>query len=271
MKTWVYGLYLSLIFLSVSCGEYRKIEKSQDWRIKYEAALRYYEEGEYYRAGTLLESILPLTTGLPEGEKIQFYYAQSQFQQKLYLLSSHHFKTFYETYARSELAQEAQFMYAYSLYAASPNYNLDQSSSLEAVNAMQTFLNRYPNNEFKNEASRIIDELQVKLERKARENAIQYYKLGFYKAGLVAFDNFRKEFPDSRYNEEISYLKIKAQYSLAQQSIYTKQKDRYEEVVDLYQQFIDKYPSSSFLKDAEKDYVNSLAKLSEFQEKTVNR
>ncbi|MEJ2005969.1 MAG: outer membrane protein assembly factor BamD [Cyclobacteriaceae bacterium] len=249
--------------LTVSCGNFRKIEKSEDWRVKYEAALEYYENEDYFRSSTLFEQILPIVRGMPEGEKVQFYYAYSQYYQRLYDLAAHHFKVFYETYGRSEFAQEAAFMYAYSLYAASPSYNLDQSNSIQALMAMQQFINRYPTSEFVDEASEVIDEVQVRLEKKGYENAKQYYRMQKYNAAVVSFQSFSENFPDSEYNEELAYLKFMAQFKYADNSIPSKQLERYREANRYYEEFVDRYPESEYIRQAEKIYVDSLEKISE--------
>ena len=189
-------LFILVIALSASCSKFRKIEKSEDWRVKYDAGLNYFEKKDYYRSSLLFESILPIVRGLPEGEKVEFNLAYCQYNEKLYLLASDQFKTFYETYGRSAMAQEATFMYAYSLYASSPDHNKDQSSSIEAMNAMQNFLNRYPGSQFMNQATEVISVSQQKLERKGFENARQYMKLKMFGAAVIAFDDFKKNFPD---------------------------------------------------------------------------
>lgn len=256
-------LYVILILLTaVSCSKFRKIEKSQDWRVKYDAGLNYYNnKKDYYKASVLFEQIIPIVRGLPEGEKVQFYLAYCQFYDKLYLLSSEQFKTFYETYGRSAMAEEARFMYAYSLYESSPNQNLDQTSSIDAMAAMQQFLNRYPNSKFRDQAVEVINITQVKMEKKGFENAYQYYKMRSYKAAIVALDNFIDNFPDSKYLERAFYLVIVSEYKLAEQSIYAKQLDRYKGVVEHYKEFVDKYPSSNYLQDAEKLYGSSMEKI----------
>lgn len=260
---------ISLLLFGVSCSKFRKIEKSQDWRVKYEAALNYYtNKKDYYKASVLLEQILPIVRGLPEGEKVQFYLAYCQFYEKYHLLASEQFKTFYETYGRSAMAEEARYMYAYSLYEASPNPHLDQTSSIEAMAAMQEFLNRYPNSKFRDRAVEVIFATQAKLEKKGFENAYQYYRMRSYKAAIVALNNFRDNFPDSKYVEETYYLVITAEYRLAQQSIPSKQEERYKDVVEHYKEFVDKYPESEFLKEAEKFYAESLEKL--HQSKNTN-
>ncbi|MDH4092456.1 MAG: outer membrane protein assembly factor BamD [Cyclobacteriaceae bacterium] len=257
----IYLYVVLFLFVGISCSKFRKIEKSQDWRVKYDAALNYYNKKDFYKASVLFEQIIPIVRGLPEGEKVQFSLANCQFQQKLFLLASEQFRTFYETYGRSSLAEEARFMYAYSLYESSPNPNLDQTSSIDAMSAMQQFLNRYPNSAFRERAIEVILSTQVKLEKKGFENAYQYYKMRSYKASIVALGNFIDNFPDSEYLERAYYLVIVSEYKLAEQSIFTKQLDRYKEVVEHYKEFVDKYPGSTFLSDAEKLYASSLEKI----------
>ena len=76
---------LFIMLIAASCGKFRKLEKSEDWRVKYEGGLKYYEKKDYYRAAILFESILPIVRGLPEGEKVQFYLAYCQYHELLYL------------------------------------------------------------------------------------------------------------------------------------------------------------------------------------------
>jgi outer membrane protein assembly factor BamD len=250
------------LFAAFSCGKFRKIEKSQDWRVKYEAGLIYYAKKDYYRTSILFEQILPIVRGLPEGEKVQFYLAYCQYYEKLYLLSAEQFKSFYETYGRGALSEEARFMYAYSLYKSSPGPTLDQSESIQAMTSMQDFLNRYTSSKFKDQAVEVIYTVQERLEKKGFENARQYVRMRQYKAAIVAMDNFQRNFPDSKYLEESYFLVIQSQFELAEKSVVNKQRERYLEVVQNYKNFVDRYPESKFLKDAERYYVESNSKLS---------
>ena len=250
------------LFAAFSCGKFRKIEKSQDWRVKYEAGLVYYAKKDYYRTSILFEQILPIVRGLPEGEKVQFYLAYCQYYEKLYLLSAEQFKSFYETYGRGALSEEARFMYASSLYKSSPGPTLDQSESIQAMTSMQDFLNRYSASKFKDQAVEVTYTVQERLEKKGFENARQYVRMRQYKAAIVAMDNFQRNFPDSKYLEESYFLAIQSQFELAEKSVVNKQRERYLEVVQNYKNFVDRYPESKFLKDAERYYVESNSKLS---------
>ncbi len=256
-----------LILFTASCSRFRRIEKSDDWKVKYQAGLKYYEKKDYYRTAILFEQILPIVRGLPEGEKVEFYLAYCQYYEKTYLLASNQFKTFFENYGRSQLAEEAYFMYAYSLYVASPAENLDQKSSIEAMGAMQTYVNQYPDSKFADRANEVIAASQKKLERKGFEGAKQYLKLKYYQAAVVSFENFKKSFPDSQYMEELTYLKLLAQYKLANQSIISKQKDRFSATLDYYKELVDNYPKSEHLKEAQRYYTESLDQLNKLKTK----
>ncbi len=257
-------LVVVLLIVGTSCNrQFRKAEKNSDWRVKYEAALKYYERKDYYKASVLFDQITPIVRGLPEGEKVQFYLAYCQYYDGLYILAAEQFRTFYTTYGRSSFVEEARYMYAFSLYGDSPDSNLDQSSSIEAMNAMQVFLNRYPTSTFRSQAIEIIETTQVKLEKKGFDNAKQYHRMKSYKAAIVSFTNFRNNFPDSQYQEESYALQIESQFALAEQSFLNKQNERYQDVIDTYREFIDKFPNSKLAQESEKLYTESLLKLRE--------
>lgn len=259
-KTRILGLLLVVVvgFVAGSCSEFRKLQKSTDWEAKYAAAIAYYEEGEYYKASVLLDQVLPIIKGTVDGEKAGFLRAYSYYHQRQYILSASYFQEFVVVYSRSEYALEAAYLQAHSLYLQSPEYNLDQTSTLSAIDAFQLFLDRNPKSEYSPKATAMIDEMQVKLEKKNFENAKQYYKLKKWVAARVAFETFEDEFPDSRLNEEVLYLAIDSEFSYAKQSIRSRQKDRFTKTIELYERFVDKYPNSMLLKDAESRYAQSI-------------
>ncbi|MDN4166564.1 outer membrane protein assembly factor BamD [Cytophagales bacterium LB-30] len=269
------SLFILFVLITVvisGCSKFRKIQKSDDWKLKYEAAIKYYEKKDYYRASVLFDEIMPIVRGSEESEMIQYYYAYCHFHQGDYILSAHYFKTFYETFSRSTYAQEANYMYAYSLYMQSPDANLDQTSTRQAIESMQIFINRYPSSTYREEASRLINEMQVKLETKAYENTKLFFNLKAYrkeeylKAAMIAFENFQKDFPDSKFNEEIAYYQIEAQYLLAEESVLSKKRERYNQTIEFYLSFVDGFPESKWLKEAEPLYEKSLKALGKIKE-----
>lgn len=266
INIYIYGLILTALI--TSCSNFNKLQKTADIQKKYDGAMAYFDKQDYYRAGILLEELIPLLRGREESEIAQFRYAYCHYRQRQLALSAYYFKNFYETFPRSEKVEEAAFMYAASLYEDTPAFNLDQTNSYEAIDALQSFILRFPQSERVEKCNTMIDVLQQKLEKKDYENAKLYLKLGDYKAAIIAFDNFRKDFPDSQYNEEIAFRKVEALYLLARVSTDTKKEERYKELLLLHQRFADMYPSSNYIKESENYYDIALQYLKAIHKKS---
>lgn len=254
-------LLVSTLWLGACANGYQKLLKSTDVNKKYEAAVQYYDKGDYFRAGALLEEIIPLLKGRPEAEKAQFYFANTNYKQRNYVLSAHYFEQFTETYPSSPYVEEATFLHAKSLFRDSPGYELDQTNTVAALDALQDFLNRFPAGQYRPEAENMSQELQKKLENKAFESARIYYQLRYNQAAVVALTNFQQQYPASAFAEQADFLRVDAQYAWAQESIEEKQRERYLEVVGFYQHFLDNYPKSKNLKAAEAMYDDTRQQL----------
>ena len=60
------------------------------------------------------------------------------------------------------------------------------------------------------------------------------------------------------------FLKILSQYNIASNSFQNLQEDRFRDLIDLYLDFVDEYPLSTYRIEAEKMYLESLNILSNF-------
>ncbi len=267
MRKIIFHTFL-LIFVSTACSKFARLQKSTDLIEKYEGAMAYYEKESYEKSSLLLEEIIPLLKGRKEGEMAQYRVSYCYYYMGQYELASFYFKRFYQTYGRSEYAQEAMFMQAYCLYKDSPEYNLDQANTKQAIAAIQNYLNAYPTTERLEEANAIIKELRAKLEKKAYANALQYYKMKNYKAAIVVLENFQQDYPDSDYVEEVLFKKLEMEYLLAKNSVRTKQQERYEAVMVTYDELLEEYPKSEYMKGANSYYDNSVKKLATLKQET---
>lgn len=255
------AILLSSALLLGSCTGYQKLLKSTNVNEKYEAAIKYYDKGDFFRAGTLLEELIPLLKGRPEAEKAQFYFANTNYKQRNYVLAAYYFKQFVDTYPNSPQVEEAQFLRARSLYRDSPTYELDQTNTVTALETIQDFLNNYPTSQFRADAEGMSQELQKKLENKAFTSAKLYYALRYNQAAVTALGNFNVQYPGSAYAEQADYLRLAAQYAWAKESIESKQKERFTDAVTIYQHFVDTYPQSKSLRAAQNMYDDSRAEL----------
>ncbi|MEM9024007.1 MAG: outer membrane protein assembly factor BamD, partial [Bacteroidota bacterium] len=78
-------------------------------------------------------------------------------------------------------------------------------------------------------------------------------------AAIVAYNNLLKEFPDTKRREEVTFMVLRSQFLLAENSVLSKKEARLEEARKLYVKFIDRFPESERSKDAESIY-NSIQK-----------
>jgi outer membrane protein assembly factor BamD len=250
---------LSLVLLILySCQGYEKVMKSNDYRKKYHEAMRYYKKGNYTRSAALLDQCAPVFRGTDQADTVYFYQAMSYFRENDYILSGHYFRTFASTYGGSPFAEEATFMGAYCYYLTSPRPELDQSNTVEALQAIQLFLIRYPTSDRTEECKRYIEELRNKLVEKSYLSAKLYFDLDDYKASMVALNNSLVQYPESRYREEILFMLVKSSYCFAEKSVVSKQKERYQQAVDEYYSFATEYPQSKYIKEAKRYYDLSL-------------
>ncbi len=256
-----------LVLLFSSCNDYNKIVKSTDYEFKYKKAIEYYENGEFVRSSNLLKELINIVRGTSKADKVYYYYAKSEFGIKDYIMAGHYFKSLIKEFPRSDYAEESQFMIGYCFYLDSPNPRLDQEVTQNAIDALQLFINLYPKSDRVDEANRLIIELRDKLVYKSYLNAKLYYDLKDYKAAVVALNSSMKDFPDTKYREELMYMLLKAKYLLAINSVEEKKHERLSSALDEYFTFVDEYPDSKYKKEVDKYYAVT-AKLLNYKKDT---
>lgn len=259
------GLFFVLVVSSVmlfSCSEYQSLLKHGTQEEKYAKAMEYYEAEEYLKASTLFEELIGVYRGSDKAEKLTLYYANALFGLEDYLMAGHYYEQYVKTYPAGEYLEECQFQNAYCKYKMSPKPRLDQTSTYEAINEFQLFINMFPNSARVTEASRLLDEMRDKLVYKSYLNAKLYFDLGSYmgnnyKSAVIAAQNSLKEFPDTRYREDLSFLILESKYYQAVKSVESKKEDRARETIDEYYSFINEFPNSEYARKAESIYTDS--------------
>jgi outer membrane protein assembly factor BamD len=174
-------------------------------------------------------------------------------------LAGHYFQTFSRTYGASDFVQEADFMTAFCFYKISPRPELDQNYTMQAIQNFKLFLIKHPRSDRREEVQAYIEELRDKLVEKSFISARLYYDLEDYKASLVALNNSLIEFPESKYREDLMFMVFKSSFKYAQQSVFTKRKERYQSALDDYYSFKAEYPESKYMREANR-YYNATAK-----------
>ncbi|HOS84510.1 MAG TPA: outer membrane protein assembly factor BamD [Bacteroidales bacterium] len=249
-------LYIGAILLMISCkSEYQKLLTSTDYEKQYNKAVELYEQKEYYKAYELLEKVLPAFRLSDKAEKINYLIARCYYEEGDYLMAAYYFERYTLSFPTSDFTEEAQYFAAVSYYYNSPKFSLDQTYTVKAIASFQNYINKYPKGIYTKQSNDYISELRGKLEKKAFENSKLFYNIGDYKAAVISLRNCLKDYPDSKYREEILYLTFESAYLLAQNSVEAKQQERMEMAIQDYKSYIDEYPQGKWSKDAEKTYI----------------
>lgn len=274
-------LLLFTLFFTGCKSKFDKLRNSNNIAVKYQEAVKLYEKGKYSKALILFDDLASKYRGRAEAEDLFYLIANTNYKLRDYTSARFHFKNFASTYPSSPRAEECRFMAAYCYYIESPRSSLDQENTRKAIDELQLFVNYYPESERAQEAGVLIQTLRDKLEKKAFDNARLYYNMGSpddYRAAVIAFENVLKQYPDTKYAEEIEYLIVRAQYEYADNSLPFKQETRFNDAIDYYESFMSHFPESKYkveldnLKEsADKKIVFAIRKINEMNKQIEER
>ncbi len=252
--------------LMTSCAaEFNQAYKSQDYTYKYEFAKAAYAEGRYSQAIAMLDDVVAMMKGTDNAEECLYMLAMAQYHYKDYETAAQYFRKYYKTYPKGQYAEQASFNIGESLYMSAPEPRLDQTETINAMNAFQEYLDIYVDAKYKATSEQRLVELEEKLIKKELHSAQLYYNLGSYfgnctsggsnyEACIVTSQNAIKNYPYSALREDFAFLIVKSKYQLAEQSVEEKKPERYRDAEDECYGFINEYPESAH-KDVAEKYI----------------
>jgi outer membrane protein assembly factor BamD len=253
-----------MILLLSSCAkEFNQVYKSNDYDYKYEYAKECFANGKYQRAITLLTDLITIEKGTDNAQESLYMLGMAEYTSKDYEGASEVFKKYYTTYPKGYYAEMASYYQGQSLYMSTPEPRLDQSETIAAISAFQSYLDLYPDAKLKNEAQQRLFALQDKLVEKEYLSSKLYYNLGTYfgnctnggsnyEACIITAQNALKEYPYTNKREQFSILIMKSKFELAEQSVESKRLERYQDAEDECYGFLNEYPDSKEHSTAEK-------------------
>ena len=227
------------------------------------AAYFFYKREDWGKAAFLFEDLLGYYRASKRYADVLYHLAYSKFNQRSYIEAANYYEQFVKQYPNDERTEECAFQLALTYYQQSLPYYLDPGPTNVALNQFEFFNAAYPLSQRQKESNNYIEDLRERLSRKSFEQARLYHRIGDFKAAVKAFEVTIKKHPDSKYREEAEYLWFVATADLADKSTDRRKKLRYREAIARYEQFVDKYPSSDFLKDAEDRFAKAKRNLGE--------
>ena len=236
---------LTIVLFLTGCGSYNKVLMSGDYDNRYESAKAYYVEGHYRKAATILADMITVMKGTDKAQESLFMLAMCEYNDGDNETASTYFRQFYGSYPKGELSELARYYSGMALYRATPDPRLDQSATTGAIAELQTFMEFYPNSQWRPRAQMMVDELSDKLVEKEFLAAKLYYNLGSYfgnctnggnnfQACITTVQNTLRDFPYSKLREELYILNLRAKYELAKQSVEERSEERFRDAIDEY-------------------------------------
>lgn len=249
-------IFAAFILMAIcSCkSQYELLLNSNDVDAKYKAAFEYFNNKKYSKSASLFESLSVLTEGTEKDDTVKYYWGLSNYNGKDYYTAETNFEKFIEIYPRSPFASEARYLRLDCLYKQTLRYELDQTPTYKAMNAISEYIVDYPESERLALCRDMLTELGERLDRKAYEAAKLYYKMEDYLASRVAFRNVLKDDSENIFREDILYYIAMSSYKYALLSVPAKQKERYLVFIDDYLNFIGELPQSQYRKELDLVY-----------------
>lgn len=248
-------LVIVAIVAFASCkSQYEILLNSNDADLKYEAAFDYFNNGKFSKAASLFESLSVLTNGTERDDTVRYYWGLSNYKFRDYYTAETNFDQFIQSYPRSPFTSEARYLRLDCLYRQTLRYELDQTPTYAAINAISEYIIEFPSTTHMQQCNDMLVELNERLDKKAYEAAKLYYRMEDYLAARIAFRNVLKEDADNIYREDILYYIAMSSYKYAHQSVQAKQKERYLSFVDDYLNFIGEIPESHYRKELDMVY-----------------
>ncbi|MFI3289425.1 MAG: outer membrane protein assembly factor BamD [Rikenellaceae bacterium] len=257
--------------LFAGCSTTYKVIQRGDADEIYNLALEKYEAEEWNKAAKLFTYVSSYYEGTNRDDSIKFFNARSLFKSSSYEIAAESLDEFRRQYGRSIFLEDAEGMFTLCYYYMAPGPTRDSAMITNAIMVINEFLSRYPNSAQAGVFTELREELIARLHEKSFANAYTYYKTEYYKSAIIAFKNALREYPDSKYREQISYYTVASAYELATKSVMSKKEDRFLDMIDSYYTFIAAYPESEYRDEVDRmlkkanNYIDSKAKGEEIE------
>lgn len=197
-------IFAALSMFSCASG---KPDYEKDLQANFDRGVELYEKGKYYKAVDFFTFVVFNSPGSEIADDAQLYLGDCHFGLKEYIVAVDEYRRLINRWPASDLVEQARFRTAKALHELSPQYQLYQNYTEEAIDAYQRFIEFYPGSELRQEAEDGIWELRLKLARKIFDSGELYMVFREWKAALITFEEIEKYYYDTEIID-LTYLKM---------------------------------------------------------------
>jgi outer membrane protein assembly factor BamD len=203
-----------------------------------ERGMAAYDEHHWSKAVEYLSRLAVVAPTHPRIGEARFKLGQAHYEAHEYITAASEFSRLANEMAQDSLADDAWFGVCRSYDALSPDPQLDQEYTRDAIQNCQTLLQIFPNSPYADSAKHIVRTMTDKLARKVYEGGDWYYRRKALDSAIIYFESVVKKYPDSPSAPE-SLLRL---YQIYERLSYK------EEMTSTRDQLLKDYPDSNAAK-----------------------
>lgn len=158
-------------------------------------AMAAYQAGDHKRAIPLLSAFVQSHLGDPRTPEVLYTLGRARMSRQEYLTAISDFNRLATDFPSHARSRDARYGMCEAYTLLSPKPALDQEYTRAAITHCESVASLFPGTEIGDQAAAAVQELRVKLARKAYETGEFYFRRGLYDASLVYFEEVLARYP----------------------------------------------------------------------------
>lgn len=194
-------LALVLLVLAVAgCPKRQQVAPApRDAQLALDQAVGELEAKRHRQAADQLTFIIFNFPGSRQASDAQYYLAETYFRGQDYFQAQSEFEFYLKSFPNGRFQEEAAYKLAASYLKSAPSRVRDQTRALRAREAIDRFLEDYPESPFRADAEQLRLEVAERLALREFDAARLYYTSGEYKSALVYYQYVDDTYPAARW------------------------------------------------------------------------
>ena len=150
---------------------------------------------KWTEAQRALESFIFQFPTDPRYQEARYKLAEMYFEKKEYITAASEYNRLANDFPQGEWADDSRFKVCESYYRLSPDPELDQEYTRDALDQCLVVLNYYPDTDFAAKAQTMLTEMRDKLADKVYLSGDFYFKRKVYDSGIIYFNDVLELYP----------------------------------------------------------------------------
>jgi len=183
VKKYLYIFIIALTLIIPACSSNKNLANLPS-ETKWQRAEAFFNQEKYHKAAPYYEQLIFERNSIYTAEA-QYKLGECHFRRKRYTDAIFEYQELLRLFPEHRLAPDAQYQIgiAYTKISLSPH--LDQTETENAINAFNTFAEKYPSDPRNKDIPKYISDMQYKLITKTFQNGYIYWKMKDYPAAQL--------------------------------------------------------------------------------------